>query len=158
MEIEKKFLIQNLPNNLENYPKKQISQGYISDINPTIRVRKSNNDYFLTIKSVDGLSESEKQIMNNEIEFKITKEKFDSLSKKIDNNLVEKTRYYIKLGTLTAELDLYHNFLSPLVTVEVEFDSLEKALNFQPPDWFGEDITYDKRYKNYHLSAFGLPN
>lgn len=157
MEIEKKFLVKRIPKNLENYQKKELSQGYISDTNPTIRIRKSNNDYILTIKSVENIQKDNRHLMNNEFEFKITKEKFDNLSHKINNNLVEKTRYFIDINNYIAELDIYHNALSPLITVEVEFPNLEEALCFQPPDWFGLDITENIEYKNFHLAAFGLP-
>ncbi len=157
MEIERKFLIKTLPENLESYPHKQISQGYISDINPSIRIRQQDDKYLLTIKSVSNVDKDKQHLMNNEIEFVITKEKFYNLSTKVENTFIEKTRYYINLGDLTAELDVFKNALSPLITVEVEFNSEEEALSFQPPDWFGLDVTADIRYKNFHLSTFGLP-
>ena len=47
--------------------------------------------------------------------------------------------------------------LSGLIVAEIEFDSVEKAEGFQPPKWFGKDITSDKRYKNAHLSQDGMP-
>ena len=56
-----------------------------------------------------------------------------------------------------AELDVYHGELTGLVTVEVEFSSLEEAESFSPPAWFGEDITEDKRYKNKNLARNGRP-
>ncbi len=158
MEIEKKFLVKTLPANLEIYPKKEISQGYISDINPTIRIRKLGDKHILTIKSVANIDVDKQHLMNNEIEFEITKEKFDHLSTKVDNNFVEKTRYFINMGEVIAELDMYHNALAPLVTVEVEFKSVKDALSFTPPDWFGLDVTEDINYKNFALSTKGLPN
>ncbi len=157
MEIERKFLINTLPSNLENYEKKEISQGYISDTNPTIRIRKLGDKHILTIKSVVDVQVGKEYLMNNEIEFEITKEKFDKLSTKVDDNFVEKTRYFINLGEVTAELDIYHNALSPLKTVEVEFESERQAFEFMPPEWFGLDVTNDVRYKNFSLSKFGLP-
>ncbi len=157
MEIERKFLVKTLPENLNTYPHKQISQGYISDINPTIRIRQLDDRYLLTIKSVIDVDKSKQHLMNNEIEFDISKEKFYNLSTKVEDTFIEKTRYYIPLGNYTAELDVYKNALSPLITVEVEFENEENALSFQPPEWFGEDVTADIRYKNFHLSTFGLP-
>ncbi len=157
MEIERKFLVKTLPTNLENYQKKEISQGYISDINPTIRIRKLGDKHILTIKSVANIQSDKQYLMNNEIEFEITKEKFDNLSTKVDDNFIEKTRYFINLGDVTAELDIYHNALSPLITVEVEFESELQALDFKPPEWFGQDVTADVRYKNFSLSTNGLP-
>ncbi len=157
MEIERKFLVKTLPENLDTYPRRQISQGYISNTDPTIRIRQLDDKYILTIKSSAGVAKDKQHLINNEIEFDISSEKFYNLSTKVEDKFVEKTRYYIDLENYTAELDIYKNSLYPLITVEVEFESEEKALNFQPPDWFGCDVTSDIRYKNFHLSTFGLP-
>lgn len=157
MEIERKFLVKELPKDLKLYPKREISQGYISDIDPTIRIRKSNENYFLTIKSVANIEKDKQHLMNNEIELEISKEKFDKLSTKIDGFFMEKTRYLIDLGVWIAELDVYKNDLAPLVTVEVEFSNEALALDFTPPYWFGEEVTSDIKYKNFHLVKYGLP-
>ena len=53
---------------------------------------------------------------------------------------------------MTAELDLYHNELDGLSTVEVEFTDVEEATEFKEPDWFDIDITSDKSYKNKNLA------
>ena len=49
-EIERKFLVKEIPNNLQQYKCYKIKQGYIST-NPTIRLRQRDNEYILTIKS-----------------------------------------------------------------------------------------------------------
>ena len=47
-EIEKKFLIKELPENLENYKKVSIEQGYLNTIaTPTLRIRKYEEDYII---------------------------------------------------------------------------------------------------------------
>lgn len=60
MEIERKFLVkkENLPENLEQYPSKVIEQGYLCT-EPVVRIRKSNEDYYLTYKSKGLLSREE---------------------------------------------------------------------------------------------------
>jgi CYTH domain-containing protein len=40
-----------------------------------------------------------------------------------------------------------------LVVVEVEFASVDEALAFSPPDWFGPDVTGDSRYRNAALAV-----
>ena len=50
MEIERKFLIRQLPEHLEQYPCLQIEQGYLCT-NPVVRIRKQDDSYFLTYKS-----------------------------------------------------------------------------------------------------------
>ena len=49
MEIERKFLIKELPKNLETYPCRHLEQGYLSTA-PVVRVRKDNDKYELTYK------------------------------------------------------------------------------------------------------------
>jgi len=150
MEIEKKYLVKNIPANLHLYEKKEIIQGYIS-IDPTIRLRKSDDEYFLTIKGKGHLK-------REEMEFRLTKEQFENLWAKVDSATINKTRYYIPLeNNLIAELDIYHKDLNNLLTVEVEFDSEKASEYFIPPEWFGEDVTHDSRYKNNNIAVYGIP-
>ena len=53
MEIERKYLVKTLPENLENYECKQIAQGYLCT-SPVVRIRRSNDTYYLTYKG-EGL-------------------------------------------------------------------------------------------------------
>lgn len=151
MEIEKKFLCTNPLKNLNQYPKAALEQGYIS-IHPVIRIRKAETCCFVTMKGKGHLS-------RKELELSITPEQYAHLLKKVEGSLICKDRYYIPLDHgLTAELDIYHGRLQGLLTVEVEFSSEEEACSFIPPSWFGEDITYDPRYKNNQLAIYGLPS
>lgn len=145
MEIERKFLVKNLPVDLENYEKKHISQGYLST-NPVVRIRRSNEEYFLTYKG-KGLMARE------EHEFPLTAEAFEHMLSKIDGILIEKVRYLIPLDeNHTAELDIFQGPLAPLCLVEVEFVSIEDAESFIVPDWFGDDVTNIGAYHNSRLS------
>ncbi len=144
-EIERKFLVEELPENLDSYRKVEIEQAYIS-AKPTIRVRRKDDEYFLTTKSSGDI----KRI---EYEFNITKEEYESLFNKIEGNIIKKTRYLIPLkNDLLAELDVYHGYLDGLLTVEVEFLSEVQCDKFIKPLWFGKDVSNDKRYKNAILS------
>ncbi|MEK7471776.1 MAG: hypothetical protein AAB624_00860 [Patescibacteria group bacterium] len=40
---------------------------------------------------------------------------------------------------------------------EVEFNSTEEAEAFVAPDWFGADVTEDKRYGNGDIAKNGFP-
>lgn len=149
MEIERKFLVNKCPT-LDQYPVIQITQAYVS-IQPVIRIRQSNDNFFLTIKSSGAIS-------REEYEMPITDEEFHTLLKKVEGNVITKKRYLISLEDgLTAELDIFEGNLSSLTTVEVEFASLEAANHFTPPSWFGKDVSLDARYKNNNLSLKGLP-
>lgn len=145
MEIERKFLIHTLPENLETYPHKEIEQGYICT-NPVVRIRRSDDSYILTCKG-EGLMARE------EFELPLSKESFEHLKTKTDGIFIEKTRYFIPLDKkLTIELDIFHGVHAPLVLAEVEFASIEEANTFLPPAWFGEDVTNSSKYHNSTLS------
>ena len=90
MEIERKFLINELPKDLDSYEKIEIEQGYISN-KPTIRIRKANEKYILTVKSKFGVSSNEGgPIVNNEHEFEITKEEYNHLKEKLKRDVLKK--------------------------------------------------------------------
>ncbi len=153
MEIEKKYRVKVMPDNLSNYQKKEIEQGYLCK-KPVVRIRKSNDDYILTYKSKFGLNEQVGQHakVSNEVEVPLNKSGYEHLKTKIDNHLVTKTRHLIPLEDgLTAELDVFHGVLSGLIIVEVEFISEEQAAQFVAPDWFGEDVSKEERFSNNYL-------
>ena len=153
MEIEKKFTIKKLPENLREFPCIVIEQGYLCT-KPVVRIRKANEAYILTYKSKTSLNEKQHGTkISNEVELPLSKDGYYHLREKIDGRLIEKERFCIKLTeTLTAELDIFHGYLEGLVFVEVEFESVEQADAFIPPDWFGEDVSLDIRYANHYLS------
>jgi CYTH domain-containing protein len=147
MEIERKFLLKIIPADLDKYESKKIAQGYLCT-EPVVRIRRSNDDYYLTYKG-GGL------MVREEYNLPLTREAYAHLLPKIDGLLIAKTRYLIPLeGGLTAELDVFEGELAPLVIVEVEFETEADANSFTPPDWFGEDVTQDGRYHNSYLSRF----
>ena len=149
MEIERKYLVRKLPENLEQYNKKKIAQGYLCT-EPVVRIRRSNDGYYMTYKG-DGL------MVREEYNLPLTREAYEHLRPKIDGLLIAKTRYLIPLDNkLTAELDVFEEDLNGLVIVEVEFNTVEEANAFHAPDWFGEDVTNSGKYHNSYLSQHGL--
>ena len=154
MEIEKKFLVKRLPDHLTQFEKKEIEQGYLCS-GPIVRIRKSNEDYILTYKSKEGISKELKRLAKvcNEVELPLTKDSYEHLREKVDGYLIGKTRYLIPLENgRTAELDVFHGQLEGLVIVEVEFPDVQAIYDFKAPDWFGEDVSQDRRYTNSYLS------
>ena len=148
MEIERKFLVESIPENLTEYPCHHIEQGYLCT-EPVIRIRRDDNQYYMTYKSKGFLSREEYNLPLDE-------KSYQHLVKKIDGILIIKTRYEIPLDKgLTAELDIFLGEFDTLRFVEVEFTSEEKAKAFTPPKWFGEDVTYKPEYQNSSLSQGG---
>ena len=150
MEIERKFLCNKPDFDIAGFNKTDIIQYYVST-EPVIRIRKTDTAFYLTVKSKGSVS-------RQELEMEISEKEFDNLVKLTDKPPVSKTRYFIPLeNSLTAELDIYNGSLSGLFTVEVEFESLDDAEKFTPPEWFGKDVSEDNRYKNSALYIKGLP-
>lgn len=146
MEIERKFLIDTLPKELSSHPCRHMEQGYLCT-SPVVRVRKSDDSYYLTYKG-SGM------MMREEYNLPLTAESYAHLIQKADGNIITKTRYLIPIdGGLTAELDVFSGKFAGLKIVEVEFTSKEEAGRFNPPDWFGREVTYDGRFHNSYLSS-----
>ena len=92
------------------------------------------------------------RLSREEYNLPLTKEAYESLLGKIEGRVIRKSRYEIPCGKYTVELDVFHGELEGLCYAEVEFSSLEEAKNFQPLDWFSEELTEERGYSNAELS------
>lgn len=146
MEIERKYLVKELPENLASFPCHDIEQAYLCTA-PVVRIRKQDEEYILTYKSSGMLS-------REEYNPPLTKEAYEHLKTKADGNVITKRRYLLPLaGELTVELDLFSGVFEGMVLAEVEFPTEEAANRFTPPDWFIEEVTFRKEYHNSYLSS-----
>ena len=150
MEIERKFVVKYLPEGIDDAPYTDIRQSYIS-VEPVIRIRKADDEYILTIKGRGDISREEKEIF-------ISRQEYENLRKKVETREVVKRRYFYPLEDgHTAEIDMYEGELDGFKIVEVEFESIEEAEAFTPPDFFGKDVSRIDDYKNVKLALYGLP-
>ncbi len=150
LEIERKFLIQQIPMDIEQFPHRDIIQWYLNDptTGKSIRIRHIWDAYKITKKKWFGL-------VREEIETDISKEEFDQLRLQVENHFLEKTRYEIPYEWMTIELDIYKN-LQNLKTAEVEFWSKRDAKKFIAPQWFGEELTTMREASNSYIANHGL--
>lgn len=150
IEIEKSFLVKQIPGNLCQYKAYQMQQGYISSVRPSLRIRKKGDKYELTKKlrlKEDDYSTCE------ELNIPLTEAEFNKLWPLIEKSL-EKTRYIIPLENgLQGELDIFHGNLEGLAMVEVEFKSKEQMEKFRAPEWFGKDVTQNEFSANAALAG-----
>lgn len=147
MEIERKFLIKQIPKDCTSFPCRQIEQAYLNT-DPVVRVRRDNEDYYLTYKGKGLLSREEYNLPLN-------KEDYEHLLSKADGIILTKKRYMIPVPGnehLTIELDVFEGHYNGLILAEVEFSTEEEAKAFNPPSWFGEDVTFSGEYHNSRLS------
>ena len=87
----------------------------------------------------------------------LTKESYEHMRPKADGILISKTRYLIpEKDRLTIELDVFDGPYEGLYLAEVEFSSEEQALSYNPPVWFGKDVTNSGKYHNSRLSQGNL--
>ena len=153
VEIERKFLVKELPNNIDVSPHEEIVQGYLAIMgNGTeIRLRKKGGKYFQTAKSGGTKTRTE-------VEIEVTQEQFETLWPLTEGKRIEKTRYEIPFGDSIIELDVYHGQLQGLKSAEVEFNTETASADFMAPGWLGNEITDDQRYKNQNLALYGFPS
>ncbi len=158
MEIERKYTLKKLPENLESYPCRIIEQAYLN-VNPVVRVRRDNDNYYLTYKGSGMMAREEYNLPLN-------KESYEHLLEKADGNIISKRRYVLPIENpmfsedfvpladtkLEIELDVFAAPFAPLIMAEVEFPSIEMANAFIAPDWFDEDVTMNPTYHNSAMS------
>lgn len=91
MEIERKFLVDlsDLPFDPKDYPARKIEQAYLCTA-PVVRIRRDNDDFFLTYKS-KGM------MVREEYNLPLTKESYYHLLLKADGRIITKTRYVIPI-------------------------------------------------------------
>lgn len=160
-EIERKYAINNLPNNIKITKVKDIEQAFIyKDNNTHIRIRKVTNrkeqtiQYIYTVKTKGDIQYNNDFSIGKkyEIENFISKEEYENLLKRKISNIINKTRINVPIeNNLIVEIDIYYDYLEGFLTAEIEFPNEEIAKNFNKPDWLGEEIGY-KELSNGKLS------
>jgi CYTH domain-containing protein len=153
VEIERKFLVAAVPDDLGRHPAKPVRQGYLA-IEPDgaeVRVRRIGDATVLTVKRGTGRSRVEEEVA-------IDAAAFDRLWPLTEGRRVEKVRHLVPAGAgLLLEVDVYEGALAGLVVAEVEFPSEAAADAWTPPAWLGAEVTADERYKNHRLALDGAP-
>ncbi len=145
-EIEKKFLVTSEAFKTEASKQIRITQGYLSSIPArTVRVRIKGKSGFITIKGIGNDSgatrfEWEKEIPVTEVE---------ELLKICEPGVIDKTRYEVKAGNHTFEVDEFYGENQGLVVAEVELQAEND--HFEKPAWLGEEVTGDVKYYNSML-------
>ena len=152
LEIERKFIVSQLPQGLlENAVGEEIKQGYlILKDQRELRIRKRDNEFWMTLKQGDGLERFEQ-------ECSIPNTQFFMLWPLTEGKRIEKTRYLVENADHVFEIDVFSGSLEPLIVLEVEFNSVEASRKFKVPDFVEKEVTEDKTYKNAVLATDGLP-
>ncbi len=145
-EIERKFLLKSDDYKEEAYNKTHITQGYLSsNAERTVRVRLKGSQGFITIKG----SANDSGISRYEWEKEISVTDVTELLQICEPGVIDKTRYEVKIGKFTFEIDEFHGENQGLVVAEIELSNENDT--FDKPIWLGEEVTGDVRYYNSML-------
>ena len=145
-EIERKFLVKGEAFKTETFKQTRITQGYLSSVpERTVRIRVKGDKGFITIKGIGNDSgasrfEWEKEIPSSEVM---------DLMKIAEPGVIDKTRYQVKQGNHTYEVDEFYGENQGLVVAEIELQSEDET--FEKPEWLGEEVTGDVKYYNSML-------
>ena len=151
-EIERKFLILDPPSLSDAEGSILIRQGYITsgEALNEVRVRQIGSEYLLGVKSGGGIERTE-------VEIPLELEQFTPLWTLTEGWRLEKRRFFFPFRNHRIELDVYAGHIAPLMVAEVEFDTIEESSRFEPPGWFGTEISGVTEYRNSRLARYGFP-
>jgi len=152
LEIERKFLLPEYPQQLitdgelKILTQQNIDQTYLAiEDGQELRVRKitdlDTGEVTFTHTFKDG-----KGISREEIEYFISEGLYNQMIEAVKAVPLVKKRLTGEWKGTTVEIDVYTQL--ELTVLEVEFESMEEAERFNAPEWFGEDVSTERRYSN----------
>ena len=149
-EIERKFLLHELPPAIADIEPTRIDQGYLAVTDDVeVRIRARGGDHLLTVKGGRGE-------VRTEVTLLVSPEQFDHLWALTAGRRIHKERWVLQPdpdAEVEVEVDRFEDDLDGLLVAEVEFASEDASRAFTPPDWFGSEVTGDDRYRNAALAT-----
>lgn len=144
VELERTYLVKELPKDLGYYSHKEIVDIYIPKEveHPVVRIRKNGDRFELTkkvpIKGVDSSEQSEHTV-------RLSEEEFNALANVVGKR-VRKIRYSYSYNGVKAEIDIFQDDLLGLVMVDFEFNDVKEKNSFKMPDFCLVDVTQEKTF------------
>lgn len=153
IEIERKFLVRSNDYKQEAFQNDLIIQGFLnSHPSRTVRVRTKGEKAYITIKG----KSSESGLSRFEWEKEIPLKEAEELLKMCEPEIIDKTRFLVKVGGHIYEVDEFHGANQGLTVAEIELSAEDSK--FDKPLWLGEEVTGDKKYYNSQLSKKPFKN
>ncbi len=151
IELEKTFLLKNIPAGIKKCKSIEIADLYIpySAEHPVLRIRKKEDRFEITKKYPLVGNDSSEQ---GEYSVILTKQEYESLSR-IKGKKFRKRRYFYPFQGKTAEIDIYLDKLSGLGVVDFEFVSRKDKNKFKMPDFCLADVTQEKAFAGGMLAG-----
>jgi adenylate cyclase len=151
-EIERKFIVTG---DYKSFSHQAIciAQGYLSSVpERTVRIRIKGDQGFITIKGIGNATGTSRFEWEKEITVAEAKE----LLQICEQGIIDKTRYLVKAGKHTFEVDEFYGENQGLVVAEIELGSEDET--FEKPGWLGKEVTGDARYFNSSLMKHPFSN
>ena len=155
-EIEGRFLVGSVPDDVVVESVDHLQQGYLAiddavEGGVVVRIRQQAAGWVLCIKAGSGL-------VRTEVERDLDPVEAEQLWLLTTGRRIVKTRRALRLESGdVAEHDTFADDLDGLQIVEVEFASTDAAARFDPPAWFGQEVTQDRGWSNVSLATAGVP-
>jgi adenylate cyclase len=151
-EVERRFLVDAVPAEVEAAPARPLRQGYLAgEDGVEVRIRDDAGTPWLTVKGGRGLARTE-------VELALSAERFDALWPLTEGRRIEKVRHaWPTPDGLVVELDVFGGALGGLRIAEVEFDDEATAAAWDPPTWMGVELTGVPGWSNAELARHGRP-
>lgn len=148
LEIERKYLVTSLDFIKEAHSQNEIAQGYLNS-NPerAVRIRIKGDKGYITIKGIGNASGATRF----EWEKEIPVDEARQLMQLCENGRIEKTRYEVRSGLHSIEVDVFHGNNQGLIMAEIELKNENDTII--KPHWLGTEVTGDPRYYNSYLNA-----
>ncbi|MFL5495753.1 MAG: CHAD domain-containing protein [Gemmatimonadales bacterium] len=148
-EIERKYLLSELPSAVADVPALEMTQGYLPGERLSERLRHVSSPdgehWYRTLKVGTGLRRIE-------IEEETSREVFDGLWPLTEGRRLAKKRRRMQQDGFTWEIDEFRD--RDLVLAEIELPTEATAVT--PPDWLRpylvRDVTGELEYQNYTLA------
>jgi adenylate cyclase len=144
-EIERKFLVAGDGWREQCDAGQVMCQGYLTGGGQgSVRVRLSGSEAWLNIKGATvGAKRREFEYLIPVADAEII------LDELCAGPLIEKTRFCLRHGGHTWEIDVFAGDNDGLVVAEVELDAADEAVEL--PAWLGREVTEETRYYNAAL-------
>lgn len=145
-EIERKFLVLHDGWHGTATGVRHLKDGLIGQFGRgKVRVRLDDDGAWLTVKGA-----RDEGIARPEFEYEIPRDDAAAMLRTVCTGcLIEKDRFCVPHAGLVWEVDVFRGPLAGIVLAEVELDDVNQA--FEKPDWVGNEVTSDLRFRQSTL-------
>ena len=151
LEIERKFLLKNVPSFSGDVDVLMIHQIYVKVDGENVRFRHTRNMKSLNSVYHKCIKSKLSHGVFEEIENEVTEDEFNNMEEK-DHRYTIKKRYVYKEGGLNWEIDEYLEI--KMATIEVELDDINQEIKIPKflKDLIIIELTGKKEFSNHSLS------